>query len=159
MKRTSIAFVLAIAACSGSDVDRIETADRAAPEPVPVAETAAAVGAALLADTIDRSIVVYVEASGAEIDAVRADYAEEDFAVVADDLMYYRATATEYLEAGGQPLVRVQGRRPLTFRVSGAAREYDFADVELLDFIIVYEPDAEPRIFAPNEVELAFTRR
>jgi hypothetical protein len=68
--------------------------------------------------------------------------------------MFYRATAIEYLDSLHRPYTRLTGRRPLTFLVAGQPRTYDFRDVELLDFIVVYATDREPRVIAPNEAEL-----
>jgi hypothetical protein len=118
-------------------------AERAAVETaVEGAESKGPIDERILDQTVDRRLVVFVEASQAELEAVRAQYAEEDFGVVADDLMFYRSTAIEYLEERDYPLLRIEGRRPLRFRVSGSSRS-------------LYEPDREPRVIAPNEVELA----
>jgi hypothetical protein len=102
---------------------------------------------------VSGSVVYYVEASDSALEAQRREASSDDFHVIADDLMFYRATALEFLETRGYPVQRVQGRRPLRFVVGGAPRAYDFADVALLDFIVVYEPEREPMVIAPNEVE------
>jgi hypothetical protein len=103
---------------------------------------------------LDQRIVIYVSATPEQILAARSQgMSEEDFGVVADDLMFYHATAIEYLEKRSYPLLQLEGRRPLRFRVGDAVRTLDFADVELFDFIVTYEPGREPRIIAPNEVE------
>jgi hypothetical protein len=102
-----------------------------------------------------RRVVVFVTASAAELEALRGTVSEEDFAVIADDAMYYRATAYEFLEQHGFPVVSLEGRRPLAFRVGTATRRYDFADVAWLDFVVLYEPAREPRVLATNEVETA----
>ena len=103
---------------------------------------------------INRKRLIKVLATSDQIVAARSEgMSEEDFAVIADDLMFYRATAIEYLEKHGYPLLQLEGRRPLRFRVGNVARTYDFADVQLFDFIVAYEPGREPRVMAPNEVE------
>ena len=103
---------------------------------------------------IVQPLVLYVQATDSAIEAQRAEVPPDDFAVIADDLMFYRATAIEYLDSLHQPYTRITGRRPLTFRVAGQPRTYDFRDVELLDFIVVYATDREPRIIAPNEAQI-----
>jgi len=125
----------------------------AAPAAAPATQTDSAAIAAGTASTITHPVVIYLEASAAEIEAERTRVPEDDFAVMADDLMFYRSSALEYLQKQKIPFVHLVGRRPLEFRVGGAARKFDFKDVTLLDFIIVYEPDREPRFVAPNEVE------
>jgi hypothetical protein len=114
-----------------------------------------AVSAEGLTDPISTGTVIFVEASPAEIDSARAGRTEEDFAVIADDLMYYRASAHEQLAAADVSVVRVTGRRRLTFQVEGTARDYDFAQSPLLDLIIVYLPEREPVAFPTLEVDLA----
>ena len=103
---------------------------------------------------ITQPVILYVEATDSAIDAQRSEVSADDFAVIADDLMFYRATAIEYLDSLPRPYTRVNGRRPLTFRVAGRPRTYDLRDVELLDFIVVYETDREPRVIAPNEAQV-----
>ena len=102
-----------------------------------------------------RRVVVFVMASAAELEALRGTVSEEDFAVIADDAMYYRANAYEFLEQHGFPVVSLEGRRPLAFRVGTATRRYDFADVRWLDFVVLYDPVREPRVLATNEIETA----
>jgi hypothetical protein len=118
------------------------------------ADTARLPDERILNQTISRRIVVFVEASDADLEAMRDRYSEEDFAVVADDLMFYRSTAIEYLEERHYPLLRIEGRRPLRFRVSGESRLLDLSDSQLPDLIVLYEPEREPRVISPNEVEL-----
>lgn len=102
---------------------------------------------------IDRELVIFVEATDSEVAALEGTMTLEDFHVVADDMSFYRSTAIEYLEKDGYPHVRVIGRRPLRFLVAGAPKQYEFREVELLDFVIAYEPGQEPQIVAANEVE------
>jgi hypothetical protein len=99
--------------------------------------------------------VVFMEATGAQIEAAGAGADAGEFAVIADDLMFYRAAAHERLAEVGAPVVRVSGRRPLAFVVGGAARSYDFAELPTLDLIVVYAPGSEPIAFAPIDVEEA----
>jgi hypothetical protein len=37
--------------------------------------------------------------------------------------------------------------------VKGAVRRYDLSEATTLDVIILYDPDREPRIIAPNDLE------
>lgn len=68
----------------------------------------------------------------------------EAFAVVDDDMMFYRAAAYEVLEGRGLPVVRLAGRQPLIFTVDGQDRRYDFESVTWLDMIVLYQPGKEP---------------
>jgi hypothetical protein len=97
--------------------------------------------------------VLFVEASEAEIDAARQGVSEQDFAVIADDLMYYRSSAAEWLETWQIPFTRLTGRRALRFTVDAVPQRFAFEDITTLDFIVVYLPNEMPRTFAPNEVD------
>jgi hypothetical protein len=108
-----------------------------------------------LEQPIDRRAVVFMEGTAEQIQATRVGRSDDDFAVIADDLMFYRAVAHERLAEAGAPVHRLAGRRPLAFVVDGVARTYDFAEVETLDLIVVYVPGAEPRAFATLEVDQA----
>jgi hypothetical protein len=119
------------------------------------ADSVAIVAPASQPDTLEpfsERVVIFMQATSAEIGKVAAEYSEEDFAVVGDDMMWYRAMAYEWIEKQKLPLVRFDGRRPLEFVVQGAVKRYDFSDVEFLDIIILYDKDREPKIIAPNEV-------
>jgi hypothetical protein len=105
-----------------------------------------------LDEVVDQPVAVYVEATDAEIDASRSGMSTTDFGVVADDLMFYRSSATQYLDQHGVPYLRITGRRPIRFMVDGEVQEFDFADVELLDFIVVYDGRSAPRVLAPNDI-------
>lgn len=150
---TAVVLALAFAGCGrapgagGAGVAAGATSDDASP----VAESAspAAEGAGAYADTT----VILVEASPDEIEAARAKMAEDEFATVADDLSFYRASARAYLEKRNIPFVDLTGRRPLEFVVDGAVKRYAYADQELLDFIVLYDGRHEPRMIATNEVE------
>ena len=102
---------------------------------------------------MQQPVVIYVEATPAEIGAARGNTSESDFQVITDDLMFYRASAIEYLEKHKITFTRATGHRPLEFLVNGAPRTYDFKDVTLLDFVIAYDGRSEPRVIAPNVIE------
>jgi hypothetical protein len=143
--------------------------ERHRPADAPVAgdTTPGPAAAAALADTalppgdvaqsmpFSQPTVVFVEASGEELDAVRGRMTEEDFATVADDLSFYRSSAYEYLQKRTLPVVKLTGRRPLEFVVDGKVRRYDYAAVEHLDLVVLYDGKHEPRVIAPNEIEQA----
>jgi hypothetical protein len=98
-------------------------------------------------------LVVYMQAPHEEVLAARDDLDDEDFAVVADDLMWYRATAAEFLERHELPVRHVSGRRPLTFLIDGEPRTYTFDDVAGLDLLVAYDPGREPIAIPPVVVE------
>jgi hypothetical protein len=164
----SFAIVLVIAgfastSCNGSrsagrDATESDSADRSISQPEATANSPAETGPRpdrLLDGVITEPVVIYVDASAEELEAARDSVSEEEFAVIADDLMFYRSSANEYLEERRLPVVRVTGRRPIEFRVQGRSARYDFRHVALFDFIVLYQTDREPRVIAPNEVELA----
>jgi hypothetical protein len=100
-------------------------------------------------------LLIFVEASAREIEAARAGAEPDDFAVMADDLMFYRASARERLEAAGVQITRVAGRRPLWFAAADESRAYDFAELPTLDLIVVHVPGSDPVPFATLDVERA----
>jgi hypothetical protein len=104
-------------------------------------------------EPVSEHLLLYVEATSAEIERQRDRVPADDFAVIADDLMFYRATALDYLESNRIPHVRISGRRPIEFMVGGEVASYDWSDVMLLDFLVLYQPDEPPRVIAPNEVQ------
>ncbi|MEX1258836.1 MAG: hypothetical protein WEG36_14575 [Gemmatimonadota bacterium] len=116
---------------------------------------AAACGAAPETAPFEERVVVFMEATPEELEALRATVPEEDFATIADDLMFYRAEAHLFLEREGWPITTLAGRRPLEFVVSGEAKKYDFAALPALDAIVLFEPGKEPRAIAPLDVALA----
>jgi hypothetical protein len=121
-----------------------------APAPVPPADTSAPApdGAAVSTATI-----IYMEATLAEIEGRRSAYVDEqDYYVMTDDLMWYRAEARAFLETQEFAEFVSREKGPLSFRINGQVRRYEFEDVELLDFIVAYRPGAEPVILAPVEV-------
>ena len=145
MKRTL--FLLALLACAEPQQEQSVPAVTDTP--------AIAKDSATSSNVISTRTVFFVEASPADLDSLRKQYSEEDYAVVADDGMYYRATAYEYLEKLNLKITRVEGRRPLVFRVNGQPRTYDLRDVEWMDVIVVYDTDREPRLIAPVDVQMA----
>lgn len=99
-------------------------------------------------------VAIYMEATTAELDSARARLPEADFYVMADDLMFYRSSAYDYLERSGVRVVRLTGRRPLSFEVNGATRTYGFEGFEPLDAIVLFEPGREPRVIAPVDLHV-----
>lgn len=100
-------------------------------------------------------VVVFLEGTAEDIKAVRGEHDEEDFHVTADDAMYYRASAHEYLEQHRLPVKTIQGRRPLYFLVGGMVRRIDLSAASTLDVIVLYDKDREPCIVAPINVYVA----
>jgi hypothetical protein len=94
-----------------------------------------------------------MEATPAEIDERRSEYVDEqDYYVMTDDLMWYRAEARTFLETQEFAEFVAREKGPLSFSINGQVRRYEFDDVELLDFIVAYRPGAEPLILAPVDV-------
>jgi len=100
-------------------------------------------------------IVLFVEATAEELDAARAGRNDADRATMADDLMWYRAGAYEFLERNGFPVRTLQGRRPLRFVVNGEARPFDYSHIPTLDVIILYDTNRIPVAVAPIDIEEA----
>lgn len=103
--------------------------------------------------TFTERVVVFVLGTPEELEAMRARHGEEDFHVVADDAMWYRATAYEYLEQRGVPVETIRGRRPLYFLVDGEIRRFDLPDESAFDVVVLYDTNREPCIIAPVEVD------
>lgn len=101
-------------------------------------------------DVFTERVAVFLLADN--LDALADEYGEEDWAVVGDDMMWYRAEAWQWLEDHRVPVVSLAGRPPLRFRVDGAVRTYGFADRPTLDVVVLYEPDREPLAVPPIEV-------
>ncbi|HEU5207983.1 MAG TPA: hypothetical protein VFU06_01125 [Longimicrobiales bacterium] len=102
-----------------------------------------------------RRVVIFMEATFAALDSLRATYSEDDFAVVADDMMYYRATAYDYLEQHGVEVVRTEGRVQPLFEVEGEPRTFDFSDEPYMDLVVLYEPGKLPLAIAPVDIDRA----
>jgi len=132
-----LALATLLAACTGAREEPAPGSEASGPEPY------------------REPVVVFMEASLEEIETAREGRSEEDFAIIADDLMWYRATAHEFLEARGLPVDTLEGRRRLAFVVGGETRGYDFADAPTLDVIVLYEPGKEPLAIASVDVERA----
>jgi hypothetical protein len=71
---------------------------------------------------------------------------------MADDLMFYRAGAYEYLQQRGLPIRTLNGRRLLQFMVQGTMRRLDVSDVPFLDVIVLYETGRQPKVIAPVDI-------
>lgn len=100
-------------------------------------------------------IVLFIEASAADLDAARASRDEEEYYTMVDDLMWYRATAREFLENNGLPVRALQGRQPLRFVVNGEVRPFDYSHIPTLDVVILYDTNREPVAAAPIDIEEA----
>ncbi|NIP82847.1 MAG: hypothetical protein GWM90_27940 [Gemmatimonadetes bacterium] len=133
-----------------------EPADRAPPPPPPDS----AVRDTVAEDTVgrdrpqvfDERVAIFMHATRPQIDSAAAEKPGEDFAAMADEMMFYRATATEILERQPVPLMRLDGRRPLHFRVGGEARAFAFGSEPSLDLVVLYEPGKEPRALTPVDL-------
>ena len=99
--------------------------------------------------------VFYMEATNDQITAKRDSMPEPDFLILADDLMFYRASAHEFLEQHALPVKRIDGRQPIRLMVYGTPKDFDFDYIETLDLIVLYDANREPRAIAPNEVDAA----
>lgn len=120
-----------------------------APAPVAPADTAPAPDEA----TVTTATIIYMEATPAEIDERRSKYADEqDYYVMTDDLMWYRAEARAFLEMQEFAEFVARERGPIEFRINAQVRRLEFDDVELLDIIVAYRPGAEPLVLAPVDV-------
>lgn len=100
----------------------------------------------------DAPVVVYMAAGRRAMERAGSAMDAEAFSVMADDLMFYRASAISVLERQPVRLVRIEGRRPLRFVVDGQARAYDFPDHTTLDLVVLYAPGREPRAVPPIEL-------
>ena len=128
--------------------------DQSRPADAALRDSLAGSGAAVVADTTtftDR-IVVYMEATPEQIEKARGSMSAEDFAVMADDLMFYRSSAHDWLKTQRLPVRIFSGRRSLEFIVQGTVRRLDVADVPFLDVIVLYDPGREPRVIAPIDI-------
>lgn len=124
------------------------------PDATPPVEEPAATPATISApsDTVrlfDEAVIVFMTASDSALDAVRAGMDEDDFYTMADDLMWYRATAREFLEQQGVPVISLPGRQPLHFLVEGEPRRFEFPELTTLDVVVLYRPGKEPMAIAP----------
>ena len=142
--------VLAIAAaCAQPDTRadaRTEAPDSALPSSAPARADSL---------TFATRVVVLMEATSAQLDSLQARTLEDDYYVIADDLMYYRASAVEYFENAGIPVIRLEGRHPVRFEIDGALRTYDYADEPTFDLLVLYDPGSEPLPVATADLHLA----
>jgi hypothetical protein len=111
--------------------------------------------AAAADDVISTRVAVFLLADSAAIAAARAAHGEEDFAVVADDMMWYRAEAWSWLEERGVPVVNYTGRPTLRFRVGGAVREFAFDAEPTIEVVVLYDADRAPLAVAPIDVSMS----
>ena len=102
--------------------------------------------------TFTERVVVFMEATPEQIEKARGTMSAEDFAVMADDLMFYRSSAYDWLKAQKLPVKTFSGRRSLDFFVQGTIRRLDVADVPFLDVIVLYDAGREPRVIAPVDI-------
>jgi len=154
----TLALLIATAACSGSGSG---AGDAPVSDDPALADSARAARVTSPGDTAPEDevhatrVAILMEATPEDWDSLRAERSEEDFHVIADDAMYYRAAAREYLEERGVRVVGVTGRRALRFVVEGRPEAFDFSDETTLDVLVLYEPGSRPRAVAPIEVHVA----
>ena len=103
-------------------------------------------------ESIERTVIIFMQATNEEIQAKRDEFEDEDdFYVMTDDLMWYRAEARRFLEEEEFAEILYRERGPLTFKVDGQVRTYDFDEHTTLDLIVGYRKGVEPMAVAPNE--------
>ena len=138
-------FALALVVVACADEPRPTTARAAA------SDTAATIAPATGDATFTTRTAILLLADSAVMARLRAEHGA-DFETVADDMMWYRAEALDFLETNAIPVVHFEGRRPLRFRVHGSEQEHDFGGLEYADVVVLYEPDSIPRAVAPIDV-------
>jgi hypothetical protein len=89
--------------------------------------------------------VVLVISPDAEERASLEQRLGEDFYVVADDAMWYRANAYQLLDSLGIPTVEAR-RGEAEFQVEGSRRLFRWSDFEGRWFLVLYDGVNEPRI-------------
>lgn len=99
-------------------------------------------------DSVDYAtpIVLLVSPGSEAIDSLK-DALGEDFYVVADDAMWYRASALELLDSLNLSYA-VTHARSATFLVQGQPRHVSWSDVTFAWFAVVYDGRTEPTISA-----------
>lgn len=102
----------------------------------------------------EERVALLMLADSAALARLRSDNEADDFHAIADDLMWYRAEALDWLEQNGIPTVDVQGRPRVRFRVRGELHEFDYSSETHLDLIVLYDTDRPPRAVAPVDVSL-----
>lgn len=148
MDRHALVVVLALLAATGACGPEPEP-DATPPVQEPAARPATVSAPSDTVRLFDEPVIVFMTASDSALDAVRAGMDEDDFYAMADDLMWYRATASEFLEQQGVPVISLSGRRPLHFLVDGEPRRFEFAELTTLDAVVLYRPGQEPMAIAP----------
>ena len=103
-------------------------------------------------NAFDSTTAVLLLADSAHLEGIRAQYGEEEYAVVADDMMWYRAEAITWLEDRGIALTVIEGRPDVRFRVAGVMRPFDLQGNPTADVVVLYERDREPIALAPIDV-------
>jgi hypothetical protein len=98
-------------------------------------------------------IVLFVSPDSAEIDRLQRTRGE-DFYVAADDAMWYRAAAYEFLDSVGIPHVEAR-RDSARFLVDGRPRVVAWDDVDRTWFAIVYDGRGAPAIAADVDIREA----
>ena len=127
-----VVFVAACVACQPSST----------PVPAPAGEP----------EAYSTPIVLLVAPDSAEIAAMHAELGD-DFYVVADDAMWYRASAYTLLDSLRIPYADVAKAEAL-FLVNGARRQFSWRDSELAWFAVVYDGAHEPEIVADVDLGL-----
>lgn len=94
---------------------------------------------------IRTDLVVFVSPDSTGLERLKEKHGEENFYVIADDEMYYRAAAYDLLDSLGLAYSFVE-RRTLRFEVKGEAREYTWSHVEESWFVVIYRSGQEPRV-------------
>ena len=72
----------------------------------------------------------------------------DDFYIVADDAMWYRASAYSLLDSLRIPYAEVVMKGEAIFLVDGARRQFSWRGSELAWFAVVYDGGSEPEIVA-----------
>lgn len=89
-------------------------------------------------------IVLFVSPDSAEVEGMRREL-DDDFEVIADDAMWYRAQARELADSLGMAHAEVH-RGQARFRVDGAPRLFSWRDASDTWFAVVYDGAHPPRI-------------
>ncbi|HYJ78084.1 MAG TPA: hypothetical protein VEW03_00580, partial [Longimicrobiaceae bacterium] len=98
-------------------------------------------------------VVLVVSPDSQEIHALRDEFGE-DFYVVADDAMWYRASTHQMLDSLRIPYLPV-GRGHALFRVRGKTRRFDWSRRGEAWFLVLYNGEDEPSIAADVDLEAA----
>ena len=147
---------LAFALLAGAAALACDAASEAAPDARATTDiaqaTAPADASAAPSDTaFTNRVMVFLLTDSTELAMLRQEYGA-DYEVIADDMMWYRAEAFDWAERNDVPIVVLDGRPPLRFRVEGAPRSFDFTGEEGGDVVVLYDTDREPVPVAPIDV-------